>query len=300
MMIYKNNKTKSIIRCISIKTINPLHQLLLRLKKNNRGQSTVESAIVLPIMVFLIVGTIQLVMVQHAKVMVEYAAFNAARAGVVWNGDKEQMTNAALISLMPTFARTDNIGDLLATWARLKVITEATNAVDKGVAKLEELVSQLPNVNVVGRLPDVSVIEIDILEPKRGNFNAGDELAFDDPSNRKNTRLTIKLRYLYWMKIPFANWVIHTAWIAQRRGIRLVNSIHMPEVQIGGTTLKGSARENYIDMQVASSALTGNQIDAELGIYRLLARAFDIYVIPLEATYTMRMQSDLYKENVTN
>ena len=300
MMIYKNNKTKSIIRCISIKTINPLHQLLLRLKKNNRGQSTVESAIVLPIMVFLIVGTIQLVMVQHAKVMVEYAAFNAARAGVVWNGDKEQMTNAALISLMPTFARTDNIGDLLATWARLKVITEATNAVDKGVAKLEELVSLLPNVNVVGRLPDVSVIEIDILEPKRGNFNAGDELAFDDPSNRKNTRLTIKLRYLYWMKIPFANWVIHTAWIAQRRGIRLVNSIHMPEVQIGGTTLKGSARENYIDMQVASSALTGNQIDAELGIYRLLARAFDIYVIPLEATYTMRMQSDLYKENVTN
>jgi hypothetical protein len=63
----------------------------------------VESAIVLPLMVFLIVGVIQLVMMQHARIMTEYAAFCAARAGIVWNADRYTMENAAIIALLPTY-----------------------------------------------------------------------------------------------------------------------------------------------------------------------------------------------------
>jgi len=67
------------------------------------GQAMVESALVIPLMTFLILGIIQLVMIQHAKIMTEYAAFNAARAGIVWNADKIIMENAAIISLLPTY-----------------------------------------------------------------------------------------------------------------------------------------------------------------------------------------------------
>ena len=58
----------------------------------------VESAIVMPLMVFIILGVIQLSMIQHARIMTEYAAYNAARAGIVWNGDPWVMENAAIIS----------------------------------------------------------------------------------------------------------------------------------------------------------------------------------------------------------
>ena len=46
-------------------------------------------------------------MIQHAKLMTEYAAYQAARAGIVWNGNNERMHDAAIIALLPTMGRTD-------------------------------------------------------------------------------------------------------------------------------------------------------------------------------------------------
>ena len=68
-----------------------------------RAQAMIESAIVIPLMTFLILGVLQLAMIQHARIMTEYAAFNAARAGIVWNADPWIMENAAIVSLMPTY-----------------------------------------------------------------------------------------------------------------------------------------------------------------------------------------------------
>src|SRR5216683_912487 len=51
------------------------------------GQAVVEAAFVLPLTVVLILCTIQIAQLQQARVLVEYAAFNAARAGIVQNGN---------------------------------------------------------------------------------------------------------------------------------------------------------------------------------------------------------------------
>src|SRR6478609_3734281 len=80
------------------------------------GQAAVESALVMPLMVFLCLGLIQLTMIEHARIMTDYAAFNAARAGIVWNGNNERMHDAAIFSLLPTMARTDDIVQLGKTW----------------------------------------------------------------------------------------------------------------------------------------------------------------------------------------
>ncbi|RMG18026.1 MAG: pilus assembly protein, partial [Deltaproteobacteria bacterium] len=72
---------------------------------SERGQVIVEQAIILPVMVFLILGIVQLAMIQHARICTEYAAFNAARAGIVYNGDPDMMERAAFLSLMPTYGR---------------------------------------------------------------------------------------------------------------------------------------------------------------------------------------------------
>lgn len=50
-------------------------------------------------------------LVQHARLMSEYAAFSAARAGAVWNADPTTMMNAAEMALVPTFGiATENAG----------------------------------------------------------------------------------------------------------------------------------------------------------------------------------------------
>src|SRR2546421_11171256 len=71
------------------------------------GQAMVEAAFVLPLTVALILCTIQITQLQQARVLVEYAAFNAARAGIVQNGNRGSdgtagpVHDAAAPSLLP-------------------------------------------------------------------------------------------------------------------------------------------------------------------------------------------------------
>src|SRR5690606_6371609 len=66
--------------------------------------------------VFFTLGIVQLAMVQQARLMTEYATFQAARAGVVWNGSNERMHDAAVMALLPTMGRTDDWTWLARTW----------------------------------------------------------------------------------------------------------------------------------------------------------------------------------------
>ena len=45
---------------------------------------------------------------------------------------------------------------------------------------------------------------------------------------RKATRLTIRLRYWYEMRVPFANWIIFTAWFASNAQVALYGAIDRP------------------------------------------------------------------------
>src|SRR5206468_3892716 len=55
--------------------------------RGENGQAMVEAAIVLPLCVVLILCAVQIAQVQQARVLLEYAAFNAARAGVVHDAE---------------------------------------------------------------------------------------------------------------------------------------------------------------------------------------------------------------------
>src|SRR5712692_6095652 len=95
------------------------------LRRGEEGQAVVEAAIVLPAMVFLLLLTIQLTQLQQARIMCEYAAFAAARTGIVQNGNNGAsngfdgpMHAAAVLAVLPTFGRTDSWTNIAATLAR--------------------------------------------------------------------------------------------------------------------------------------------------------------------------------------
>ncbi|NMB73581.1 MAG: pilus assembly protein [Myxococcales bacterium] len=294
--------------------IRPLERRLSR----RRGQAAVETAIVLPLMVFLLLGIVQLTMMQQARLMVEYAAYNACRTGIVWNMNRDKMVNAALITLMPTFAATDTIlGEtdpelgrrpgILETWAKMKLATGATHYLSQILGNL--------GVNA-----NIDFIDVRILNPTREMFQNHEEIDFDDyhadntgagmefsSHNRRvreATRLTIRVRYLYWMRIPFANWIIHMAWMANEAGVQLTGPIDQPKARIGFGPISGEVggmgRDAMILGQLEDS---GKPFDEEdrgdlfRALWALHVGAHK-YFIPLYATHTMRMQSNPYIKNL--
>src|SRR5687768_13160612 len=72
------------------------------------GQAAVETALTLPLALFMILGALQLFLMLQARMMAHYAAYKAVRAGAVNYGDCEVMKDAALAALLPTFAKTND------------------------------------------------------------------------------------------------------------------------------------------------------------------------------------------------
>jgi TadE-like protein len=277
------------------------------LSNKQSGQAAVESALVLPLMVFLGLGIIQLTMMQQAKLMTEYAAYCAARAGIVWNGNNERMHDAAITALLPTLGRTDTLPQLAKTWGLARLHDEALQQL--AWPNKNTLVPATVNGSNLFGLVRVDTVNPSWYSPVRSVWKLRSainwrELDFDGPDSypqvpaletkiarffnlplpddaeevyRKATVLSVRVRYWYELRVPFANWLIFTSWWASNAGTPIRGMAH----QKGYDTLHRS------EMAVLWGLATG-------GIPLLSKRVGRRYFIPLTATYSMRMQSNFY------
>jgi hypothetical protein len=301
------------------------------------GQAAVESALVMPLMVFLGLGIIQLTMMQHAKLMTEYAAYNAARTGIVWNGNNERMHDAAIMSLLPTMGRTDTLFNLGKTWAFAQLYDEALQLL-AWPNKNSSVPATINGSNLFGQ------VRVDTVNPSwyspvqsvwklRSAIN-WKEMDFDGPDSypqvpaleskiakffnlplpdndeevfRKATVLSVRVRYWYELRVPFANWVIFTSWWATRAGVALGGSIDKPTTNVmanatnkkGGMNSVGLLPVRGIDHQRGYNTLYTPEMAVLWGLATgsiplLSSIVGRRYFIPLTATYSMRMQSNFY------
>ncbi|SEU17200.1 TadE-like protein [Myxococcus fulvus] len=298
------------------------------------GQAAVEAAMIMPLAVFMTLGIIQLTLIQHAKLMTEYAAYQAARAGVVWNGNNERMHDAAIIALLPTLGRTDDIGNLAKTFAIHQLYDSAMRTLNFGGGVVPRTVngSNLFGLIRVDTINPAYFTPINTIWKLRNGYN-WKELDFDgadsfpevpalennirkffnlpEPDDselvyRKATRLTIRLRYFYEMKVPFANWIIFTSWYASNAQVALRGAIDRatlaPRANMmsdGGNLSALSAMARGIDHEQGYNSL----YPAEMWVLWGLATGSiplvsglvgKRYFMPLTATYTMRMQSNFH------
>ncbi len=163
--------------------------------RDESGQSLVEAAVVLPLALACLLGLLQLFLVQEARLLLEYAGYRAARAGSLWNADRERVASSARFALGATVCPT--------RWAGVPCPPADTPAL-RAAAGAEAL----RVLSAAGGFPG---LEVKVEKPA---FE-GPELDFDDVSlDPASGRITVALRYWSELRIPFADSVIFHAWRA--------------------------------------------------------------------------------------
>lgn len=243
-------------------------------------------------MVFLVLGIIQLTMLHHARLMTEYAAYRAARAGIVNSGACNYMKEAAILGVLPTLGpapgvpgRTDTLFRALLVYQSYSKLWNDQKYLLKGA-------------------PGLPVVKVEVLNPKKSElgslFNTygvfggatnrvhTEEIDFDDIRDAKviaANLLTVRVTYHYEMRIPFANKLIHS-WYMGYELLKYVRGVQFEAKNVAGM--------NEFDALEAKGATKGGNF-VKLAA---MARFGNTYVVPMIATYSMRMQSNLMKKQI--
>ncbi len=167
-----------------------------------RGSALVEAALVLPLMVLMLLGLLQLTLLHQARISTEYAAYCAARTGIVWNGDLARMRRAARFALLPTMPRgaaEPEAGRPLAvdSPAALAAAQAALSAAEEGSALASDAARR---------------VRVEVLSPSRDELeklhggSLPEEAPFDGvgetPEERSAGELTVRVTYLYELRVP--------------------------------------------------------------------------------------------------
>lgn len=158
---------------------------------NIQGQAFVEFALVMPVYLLVLICFVQLVMIMNAKLCLEYAAFAAARAGIVNRGNMDNMKAAAATVLAP-FLYTEGTGGMSANMGSLTVTKEAV---------------KLRITDSTDSLSFLTPIAITILNAPSpvASYNSA-KSTFE--LNQDQKLLRIKIDFDFPLKIPLANRII--------------------------------------------------------------------------------------------
>lgn len=162
-----------------------------KLRRSETGAALAETAITIMTFLIIILGIIQISLVINAKLLVNYAAYCAARAGIVHNGEQRQMENAAALALSPLFTGSPSLAGVAQGYGR---------------AQLELLKGNLPFMG----------INVEILSPGPERFRDDYKKRFfpelqrygeapKDPSFLDDNLLVVRVIYFYPLRIPVIN-----------------------------------------------------------------------------------------------
>ncbi len=234
-------------------------------RRSESGQAAVEAALTLPLVLFLILGTLQLFMLMHGRILTQLAAFAATRAGSVNHGNCDRMVHAALVQLMPAVVSFMKPGPgtpgskLAAAFGRRRTNRFNETVTDGGkslsyTGSIVWIAREQPRVAQVAGLAD------------------GQDKDFDMPS--LPMRLETRLVFWYPMRIPFANWVMSKMFLANFRIQSYTAQNPLMQTQKANWTDGSSFNlDALIASEMASRAARGE------------------LVFPISATYTMRMMT---------
>jgi hypothetical protein len=233
------------------------------------GQAAVESALTLPLVIFLILGTLQLFMMLQARIMAQYAVFRATRAGAISNGDCDRMLHAAVGALLPTFTRTDSpelLGEAFEQFGK-KNRYNKDEGVGDGSGKKKVFRGGSAGDKFTG---DV----VWILRESPTGVTEADQDTFDQGGEPQ--RLEVKMVFWYPLRMPFVDWVM-TKMFRARYALEEYHAANPLMLTVNDANWKGESVDLDALIRTGYSERTGPGTRA--------------YVFPIVATYSMRMMT---------
>jgi hypothetical protein len=261
---------------------------VLRSHSRESGQVAVETALIIPLFMFLILGILQLGMIAQTRVMAKYAVYRAARVGAMNHASLEAMEAAAVFHLLPvlvgnseTILPTSSTSDILSKYNKMMTENRASG-LGTGGAKMVEIVICGPTM---GELRGTGSEPLPAgTQSALHGIGSNNEVDFDDPElalpgsmdaqtgegmRRYNRlRLRVQLQLLYRMPIPFANWIMTRTYL----GLSLPSVLMMTNKDAPPTVTKSGDQFNAVDNLAKKR----------------------IYTLPINVSYAMRMQSNLF------
>jgi Flp pilus assembly protein TadG len=220
----------------------------LKCKTGVTGQAMVEFLIVLPVMLLLVLGILQFALIYQAKITLNYAAFETARAGSLNNGNRDAMNLAFASNMAPLYTTsyyTFSSGNCSNNFRPL-----ATNNLG-GRQVMDTNLAPATNANLNNFNPDDVIcarqrvqrqitngdVNITVVNPSTASFSdygikidgketiPNDNLMYRNAriSNSSTARQTIQdanllkvhIGYCYELMVPFVNRII---WMMHRFG----------------------------------------------------------------------------------
>ncbi len=280
-------------------------------KNDERGQALTESVLILPMMVLMVFGIWQLMLLQHARILVEYAGYNACRAGIVNNGDPEPMISAAAASVLPLYGDTSTFGNLMATWAKLSAMVAVGQAADHAVNAMADAVAGAVGINFANWVVSNALVDVNVLNPTDEHFlvqdlvtgnNGSEEIDFDDvldPIHFHKNLLAAETRVMVPLKIPLINRII---WELYMIALQLEGNTRFKTTMQDQIALKTTLKEHGEDIGEQITASASVKMLAKLKLRQaqeynqlILLKKAGAYFIPIRSTCGMQMQSNFYK-----
>ena len=229
-------------------------------RKRALGQATIEYLYVIPILLILLLGSLQFVFIYEAKLALNNATFVATRAGALQNGSMASIQDALYSGLAPLFAHGMD----------LQALKDARTA-----AKTELSNNQLTLVSIVNPTPGALA----------GFANAAgeipnDNLMYRDPADQQDGMnvqdaniLKVRVTYCVRLVVPIVNRMIYS----------FVVSPPATAARIDSSTYQGTSIAAPELLKVAPSTATASGL--------CIGDASYPYRIPVTSEAVVRMQS---------
>ena len=228
------------------------------------GQAMVEFLIVLPVMLLIVLGTLQFAFIYHAKMTLNYAAFEAARAGSLNSIRPYAMERALARGLAPLFTHRDDIAAYKT--GREKVLKQ----IEDGYLRIE--VVNPPAELFADRRIAITTKDNRLVIPNDNLIYRGTSSRPGDATLQDANLLKIQVYYCYELIVPLANRILWTMLrYAPADALPPGTPEIKPEFRVGAPAA-GSFSEECIVTKHDNEAYYGLPIRAQ-GIVRMQSAA---------------------------
>ncbi len=243
--------------------------------RGERGQAAVESALTIPMLVFALLGILQVAMAYHARILTEYAAYKAARSASVYRLSCDRMKKAALMALVPSMGATGasacNFMDTSPSNAPTSAQGWSPSMQQCVRQKYTSVARKVLGSNLTKASTPIVYIKYRVSNPRFVGQGSPFDTQLDSGDPMK---VHVRVAYFYEYRIPFVNWILAKYWLMLQTGIRWAQ--YDPALPIA-----------------KANTMSGAGGGGELVTYAQMAINRRYYTTPIISSWSMRMMSDL-------